>query len=97
MTTILVQAQEEEAVVPDSIPVELAKKIFVYNASKQFSDPIIQRMALYDLLAENPNNYSLRDSLALLYLQQQQFASAALVAQEVAQVVPDDGSVLLKK
>jgi len=70
--------------------VELAKKIFIYNASKQYNDPTIMRMALYSLLSENPNNVSLRDSLALIYFEQQQYASAALVAQEVVNAVPSD-------
>ncbi len=83
-------AQEQDNAQLDSIPADLAKKIFVYNASKQYNDPIITRMAIYDLLAENPNNVSLRDSLAMTYLQQQMYASAALVSQEVVSAVPDD-------
>jgi tetratricopeptide (TPR) repeat protein len=47
-------------------------------------------VALYNLLAENPNNISLRDSLALIYFEQQQYASAALVAQQVVEVMPND-------
>lgn len=87
---LFLSAQNEPATVPDSIPVELAKKIFIYNASKQYNDHVVTRMALYNLLAENPNNIALRDSLALLYFQQKQFASAALISQEVANLAPDD-------
>jgi len=83
-------AQDKQQTDRDSIPIELAKKIFIYNASKQFNDAVVTRVALYNLLAENPNNFALRDSLALMYLQQQQYASAALVAQEVASVVPEN-------
>jgi len=68
----------------------LAKKIYIYNASKQYNDPVITRMAIYSLLSENPNNLALRDSLALMYYEQQQFASAALVAKENVQVAPDN-------
>ena len=83
-------AQEKKATPLDSIPAELAKKIFIYNAAKQYNDPVVARVALYNLLAENPNNVQLWDSLALVYFEQQQYASAALVAQEVAAAVPSD-------
>lgn len=83
-------AQEQAQNRIDSVPPELAKKIFIYNASKLYNDPEITKLAIYGLLAENPANYALRDSLALLYLQEQNFASAALVAQEVAELVPGD-------
>lgn len=83
-------AQEKKASPMDSIPAELAKKIFVYNAARQYNDPVVARMAIYNLLAENPNNVQLWDSLALVYFEQQQYASAALVAQEVATAVPSD-------
>ncbi len=88
--TLHLSAQNESQSQADSTPLELRKKIFIYNASKQYNDLVVNRMALYSLLAENPNNFALRDSLALLYLQQQQYASAALVAQEVADLVPDN-------
>jgi len=91
LSLILVVARlSAQQVNPSIDTVELAKKIFIYNASKQYNDPTITRMALYSLLAENPNNVSLRDSLALLYFEQQQYASAALVAQEVVGAVPSD-------
>ncbi len=77
-------------VASDSVPPELAKKIFIYEASRRYNDPEVSRMALYSLLAENPNNAGLRDSLALIYFENQMYASAALVAQEVANVVADD-------
>jgi tetratricopeptide (TPR) repeat protein len=83
-------AQDAKTQRPDSIPADLAKKIFVYNASKQYNDPVVTRVAIYNLLAENPNNIQLWDSLALVYFEQQQYASAALVAQEVATAVPSD-------
>jgi tetratricopeptide (TPR) repeat protein len=79
---------QQKAPVLDTV--ELAKKIFIYNASRQYNDPTVSRMALYSLLSENPNNIALRDSLALIYFEQQQYASAALVAQEVVSAVPSD-------
>jgi tetratricopeptide (TPR) repeat protein len=83
-------AQEKKSQPADSIPIELAKKIFIYNASRQYNDPVVTRMAIYNLIAENPNNIQLWDSLALIYFEQQQYASAALVAQEVVGVMPSD-------
>ncbi len=87
LTSFQLVAQQKA---PELDTVELAKKIFIYNASRQYNDPTITRMALYSLLAENPNNIALRDSLALIYFEQQQYASAALVAQEVVSAVPSD-------
>lgn len=90
MSSFFVSGQDQPTQAPDSIPLELQKKIFMYNASRSYNDALVNRVSLYLLLAENPSNYALRDSLALLYLQQQEFASAALVAQEVADLVPED-------
>ena len=83
-------AQENKTTPLDSIPAELAKKIFVYNAAKQYNDPVVARVALYNLLAENPSNIQLWDSLSLVYFEQQLYASAALIAQEVVSAVPSD-------
>ena len=90
ISSFFVSGQDQSTQAPDSIPLELQKKIFMYNASRSYNDALVNRVSLYLLLAENPNNYALRDSLALLYLQQQEFASAALVAQEVADFVPNN-------
>lgn len=83
-------AQSQEMSPGDSIPWELRKQSFIYNSSKMFNDPIITRMALYNLIAENPVNVALYDSLAILYLQYNQSASAALVAQQSLQINPDN-------
>ena len=83
-------AQEQTPVPADSIPRELGQKIFMYTASKSYNDPVVTRVALYSLISEDPSNISLRDSLAMNYYQQQMFASAALVSQEVANAVPED-------
>ena len=74
--------QSQEIAKGDSIPWELRKQSFIYNSAKLFNDPLVARMALYNLLAENPANPALYDSLALSYLQYNQSASAALVAQQ---------------
>lgn len=80
--------QSQEMAKGDSIPWELRKQSFIYNSAKLFNDPVVARTALYNLLAENPGNSALYDSLALLYLQYNQNASAALVAQQSLQISP---------
>ena len=83
-------AQSSEIAPGDSIPWELRKQSFIYNSAKIFNDPVVARTALYSLLAENPGNVALYDSLALIYFQYNQNASAALVAQQALQINPDD-------
>ncbi len=85
-----VHSQSMEVAPGDSIPWELRKQSFIYNSAKLFNDPLVARMALYSLLAENPANPSLYDSLALSYLQYNQSASAALVAQQSLQINPQN-------
>ncbi len=82
--------QSQEIAKGDSIPWELRKQSFIYNSAKLFNDPLVARMALYNLLAENPANPALYDSLALSYLQYNQSASAALVAQQSLQINPQN-------
>lgn len=83
-------AQEREKAPGDSIPWELRKQAFIYNTAKIFNDATVQRVALYNLMAENPGNVALYDSLALIYLQYNQNASAALVAQQALEINPND-------
>ena len=65
--------QSQEKVPGDSIPWELRKQSFIYNSARLFNDPLVARMALYNLISENPGNVALYDSLALLYFQYNQF------------------------
>ncbi|MEM7298849.1 MAG: hypothetical protein AAF391_11355, partial [Bacteroidota bacterium] len=83
-------AQSQETAQGDTIPWELRKQAFIYNSAEMFNDPLVARIAIYNLLAENPGNLPLYDTLALSYLQYQQYASAALVAQRVLEINPDD-------
>lgn len=90
MSAGYVNAQSQEIAPGDSIPWELRKQSFIYNSAKLFNDPVIARTALYNLIAENPGNIALYDSLSLLYLQYNQNASAALVAQQSLQINPQN-------
>ncbi len=74
----------------DSLPWELRKQVFIYNSAKSFNDLQVAKMALYNLLSENPSNVALYDTLALIYLEYNQFASAALVAKQALQISPND-------
>ncbi|MEP5612765.1 MAG: hypothetical protein ABJP45_10975 [Cyclobacteriaceae bacterium] len=78
----VVLAQSAEVVQGDSIPWEIRKQSFIYNSANLFNDPQVAKMALYNLIAENPGNPALYDSLALIYLRFNQVASAALVSQQ---------------
>lgn len=82
--------QAEQQVVQDSIPFELRRQAYIYSLGQKYNDPVISRMALYNLLSVNPNSPQLLDSLALLYYQYQQFASAALVSRDAMLVNPED-------
>lgn len=84
-------AQDEaQAQAQDSIPFELRRQAYIYNLGKKYNDPTIARMALYNILSTNPNSTPLMDSLALLYFDYQQYASAALVAQDAMKINPND-------
>lgn len=82
--------QSQEKIQGDSIPWEIRKQSFIYNSAKLFNDPVMARVALYNLLAENPGNVALYDSLAVLYLQYNQNPSAAIVAKQALEIDPQD-------
>lgn len=82
--------QSQEMAPGDSIPWELRKQSFIYNTANMFNDPVVARVALYNLMAENPGNIALYDSLALIYISYNQHASAALVAQQALLINPND-------
>jgi len=52
-----------------------------YGAAAQWNDYDVVKDALYDLIVENPQNDSLIYSLAMLYYDNQKFASSMLVSQ----------------
>ena len=56
----------------------------IYMAATKYSDPEVVRVALYNMLMMNPQGASaIADSLALVYLNQNRLASAALLAQDI--------------
>ena len=86
----LTLGQSTEKLEGDSIPWEFRKQSFIYSSARLFNDPQVAKMALYNLISENPSNTSLYDSLAYLYLEYGQYASAALVAKQSLQLNPDN-------
>ncbi|NQZ77770.1 MAG: hypothetical protein HRT61_16945, partial [Ekhidna sp.] len=82
--------QSQEMAPGDSIPWEIRKQAFIYNTAMIFNDPVVARTALYSILATNPANVAIYDSLAILYFQANQTASAALAAQQALQIEPQD-------
>ena len=55
----------------------------VYQNALKFNDVSVAKNALYNMIAIEPSNHSLLDSLAYLYFEYQQYASSLLVAREI--------------
>ncbi|QSE96145.1 tetratricopeptide repeat protein [Fulvivirga lutea] len=64
--------------------------IRTYQAGMRYNDFSVAKHALYNILVENPQNDSILYSLSLLYFQSQNYASAALTAQDIIAVNPDN-------
>ena len=91
VTAVAVLAQDEpQPNALDSLPFDVQKQAFIYSTAVRYSDPVIGRMALYNLLAYNPSNTAIMDSLALSYIDYQQYASAVLVGQDALRINPKD-------
>ena len=82
--------QVREAMPEDSVSRELRKQSIIYNTAMAFNDPAVAKIALYNLITEDPGNHKLYDSLALIYYRYNQNVSAALVAQQAVRLNPDD-------
>ncbi|WKV10560.1 tetratricopeptide repeat protein [Marivirga harenae] len=78
-------AQNEDAV---------ARAKAKYNASIRFNDFQVAKNAVYDLMVLEPNNHSYLDSLAYIYFEFSQYASAALVSRESLKRNPNNQLVL---
>lgn len=60
-----------------------------YQAGMRYNDYDIAKHALYNILVEYPQNDSILFSLSYLYFQSQNYASAALTAQDVMALNPN--------
>ncbi|QCK16027.1 hypothetical protein DCC35_15410 [Mangrovivirga cuniculi] len=65
-----------------------------YQLAKRYNDRNAQKDAIYQLIAINPNNINLLDTLALMYIEERNYVSAALVTKDVLQVLPEDEMAL---
>lgn len=90
MLSTSLQAQEEKSVPLDSMPFDLQKQAFIYTTALRYNDPVIARMALYNLLAYNPTNTAVLDSLALSYIDARQYPSAVLASADALRINPED-------
>ncbi|MEM9326105.1 MAG: hypothetical protein AAGA85_10635 [Bacteroidota bacterium] len=90
LCAIPLKAQDQQPTPADSLPFDLQKNAFIYTTATRYSDPIVARMALYNILAYNPANIAVLDSLALSYIDYQQWPSAVLASQDALKVNPDD-------
>jgi len=82
-------AQEEKPKQDNAPKQSTARQVFSthnaykYQAALRYNDYAVAKNALYSLLIENPQNDSILYSLSALYYQMQQFASAALTANDL--------------
>ena len=61
---------------------DVRKHYGIYHLAKRYNDPVVARMALYQILVFSPNEKAVLDSLAIEYFQQNNYVSAALVAKD---------------
>lgn len=59
-----------------------------YATAIRWNDVEVAKSALYDIIVENPGNDSLISSMAYQYYEEQRYASALLIAQDLLQVKP---------
>lgn len=62
----------------------------VYYNALRYNDYPVARMSLYQMMAINPNSLSLADTLAYLYVEQNQFSSSLILSNDILSVAPDD-------
>ena len=68
----------------------MKRQRFIFENATTFNDPVVARTALYNMMAMNPTNNDLLDSLAVFYFEYGQYASAAIVAKEAQKRNPDN-------
>ncbi len=62
----------------------------IYNRALSYNDFAVAKNALYNMMELQPNNVQLLDTLSLLYFEQREYISAAIVAQEAAMKDPNN-------
>ncbi|MEL6559716.1 MAG: hypothetical protein AAFQ94_16110 [Bacteroidota bacterium] len=69
---------------------EYKKQQTIYKQALIYNDFIVARTALYNMMALQPSNTGLLDTLSYLYYEQQQYISSAITAQEAAKKNPNN-------
>lgn len=78
---------------PQETP-EFKRNKQVFEMASMFNDAAVARTALYNMIAIDSKNPALLDSLALLYYEFQNFASAAIVTQAALRANPNNALML---
>lgn len=78
---------------PQNSP-EFKRNKLIFELASNFNDPSVARMALYNMIVIDSKNPALIDSLALLYYEYQNYASAAIVSQEALRRNPNNPLLL---
>jgi len=60
-----------------------------YHQGLKYNDLAVSKIALYSMLAINPEDYSLRDSLAYIYFDYKQYTSSALICLDILKKYPN--------
>ncbi|NNC85814.1 MAG: tetratricopeptide repeat protein [Bacteroidia bacterium] len=84
----------QESVQQDQAPKKKSVAATMYETASKNGDFEVARAALYYMLAENPENYHLKDSLARIYLAQGFYFLADKMASEVLEKEPDNQQVM---
>ncbi len=66
----------------------------VYKSAMKYADVSAARNSLFNMIALDPNDASLLDSLAYMYFEYQQFTSCLLVCLDILKVNPDNIAAL---
>ncbi len=85
-TTPPQQPQQKNMTAGQVLSVHAAR---TYQLALRYNDYIGARMALYDLLAENPASDSILYTLSVMFLETGQYASAAIAATDLEKMNPD--------
>ncbi len=91
LLAIVISAQAQDS--PQNTP-EFKRNKLIFEMASTFNDPSVARMALYNMIAIDSKNPALIDSLALLYFEFQNYASAAIVSQEALRRNPNNPLLL---
>ncbi|TRX62068.1 hypothetical protein FNH22_01750 [Fulvivirga sp. M361] len=88
VTATYAQEEQKQTPKPTTGQVFSAHYARTYQVAIRYNDYDVAKHALYNLLVENPQNDSILYSLSLLYVQNQQYASAVLSANDILSVKP---------